>query len=298
MKNIYLILAHSEPRILSLLVQIIKSDTRNDVLVHIDGKVKGGLYKEMADAVTGWGGKITTSRIKVYWGDFSIVKAEMALYTEAVKIGYDYYHLISGVDFPIKPICTIGDFFQSHPNMQFFRCVSEETKHQARITFNTDYYHLTRISSIPILKTIWLKLHLSRGFLEIQKFLGIHRGLKDNFKIYKGDQWCSLSHDAVIYLLSKKKNIEQRFRWTCCPDEIYKQTILMNSHFRNSVYIPEQSLQNAALRLIDWTKGSPYVWTINDKEDIFLSNNFFARKFSTLIDPKILDILLNIQEFR
>lgn len=38
---------------------------------------------------------------------------------------------------------------------------------------------------------------------------------------------------------------------------------------------------NSNIREINWEKGSPYTWTINEKTELESSGNLFARKFST-----------------
>lgn len=290
MKNVYLIMAHNEPKILSILVKKLKQDERNDVLVHIDKKVKGTAFQELESAVQNGGGKICPVRICVTWGDSSQIKAEMALFEEAAKGKYDYYHLLSGSDLPIKPVREIGDFFDLHPDKVFLDCVPEMPAHLKRIKFCTDYYHFMKFCSTPIIGKVYLKI-IDKILVSGQKMLGMSRCAKDGFKMYKGDQWVSLCHDAVEYLLSRKDLIFKRFSYCCCPDEIYKQTVLMNSPFRNCVYQPENSNQRARLRLIDWDRGHPYVWTMADKEEILASGNFFARKFSTKKDEAIVDFL-------
>lgn len=57
MKNVYLIMAHNEPKILSILVKKLKQDERNDVLVHIDKKVKGPAFQELESIVLNGGVK-------------------------------------------------------------------------------------------------------------------------------------------------------------------------------------------------------------------------------------------------
>ena len=92
--------------------------------------------------------------------------------------------------------------------------------------------------------------------------------------------------DAVL----KEKYILSRFKYTCCADEIAIQTILMDSEYKKRLYVPTQN-QNAALRLIDWNRGEPYVWKKDDIEEIMNSNNFFARKFSSFVDRDIVDFI-------
>lgn len=290
MKHIYLIMAHDQPKILNLMVRILKQDERNDILVHIDKKVKGEKYVELESAVIPYGAKICPIRKNVYWGDFSQIEAEMALFEVAIEGGYDYYHLLSGSDLPLKPVKVIDDFFEDHPNLIFLRCLPDISVHQQRIVFCTNYYHFMRMRSIPFLGKLWTKCHFDKIICLFEKCIGVNRIGKDDFKMYKGDQWGSLPHGAVEYLLRKKEFIYQRFRNTCCCDEIYKQTVLMNT-FRTSFYKPEKINQNASLRLIDWERGYPYIWRINDLNQLLTSNCLFARKFSWMVDEKIINAI-------
>ena len=100
----------------------------------------------------------------------------------------------------------------------------------------------------------------------------------------------SLTDSAVRYLLSKESFVRRRFRFTCCPDEIFAQTVLMNSPFKDKRYNPVKN-ENSSLRLIDWKRGAPYVWTNDDKEQIMSSDDLFARKFSTAKDKQIIDYI-------
>lgn len=66
----------------------------------------------------------------------------------------------------------------------------------------------------------------------------------------------------------------------------------MHSPFRENRYAPKASSVAAPgtpaarpdycaiLRYIDWTRGNPYVWKIDDVEELLASNFLFARKFS------------------
>lgn len=53
----------------------------------------------------------------------------------------------------------------------------------------------------------------------------------------KGANWCSLTYDAVGYILSQEDMIRKRFKHTMACDEVYKQTILMNSPLPKSYII-------------------------------------------------------------
>ena len=101
----------------------------------------------------------------------------------------------------------------------------------------------------------------------------------------------SLTDNAVRFLFEQMPYIRRRFRWTSCADEIFAQTVLYNSPFREKVY---SLTLDSALRLIDWKRGNPYVWTMSDIEILKSSHCLFARKFSTIKDADIVDHLATL----
>lgn len=59
-------------------------------------------------------------RIDARWGDYSLVEVELSLFREAFNNGeYEYYHLLSGVDLPIKSQNYIHDFCKIHKGTEF-----------------------------------------------------------------------------------------------------------------------------------------------------------------------------------
>jgi len=70
-------------------------------------------------------------------------------------------------------------------------------------------------------------------------------------------------------------------KYTFCPEELYFQTVIMNSKYAKNV-------SNNNLRYIDWNPSrvgkdstSPAILDLNDLEKIKNSNMLFARKFDT-----------------
>lgn len=116
MRFAYLIMAHNEPELFGILMNLL-DDERNDIYVHIDKKADISLFDKF---------KLKRSRLyfidrmSVYWGDESQVKAEFALLRAAQSNGdYDYYHLLSGVDLPLKSQDYIHQFFEEHRGKEF-----------------------------------------------------------------------------------------------------------------------------------------------------------------------------------
>ena len=110
-KHAYLILARNEFDLLKLIIKSL-DDNRNDIYVHIDAKTKDFNPKDFEN-ITDYSDLIFTDRMKVYWAGFSYVQAIIALMKVAsLKNQYEYYHLISGVDIPLKTQNEIHSFFK------------------------------------------------------------------------------------------------------------------------------------------------------------------------------------------
>jgi hypothetical protein len=69
------------------------------------------------------------------------------------------------------------------------------------------------------------------------------------------------------------------------PDELFFQTIIMNSELRGSI-------ENDNLRFLDWSRDPrPAVLVQKDLPALLSSHKLFARKFDERIDSSILDLL-------
>lgn len=76
-------------------------DDRNDIYIHVDKKTVDVPLEDIRSAVCH--SPLTfIERTFVNWGGYSQINVELALLPEATKKPHSYYHLISGVDFPLK----------------------------------------------------------------------------------------------------------------------------------------------------------------------------------------------------
>lgn len=113
------------------------------------------------------------------------------------------------------------------------------------------------------------------------------RSFINGVQAYGGSQWWSLTGKCIVWLaaICKPDNIVYEFyKSTYIPDEMFFQTIIMNSPFAKSVV-------NDNLRYIDWTRGTEYprILTKDDWNRIVKSKKIFARKFDYSIDSFIFD---------
>lgn len=280
MKHAYCIIAHNEPLILQKLIEAIDDD-RNDIYLLIDKKADISIFQNI---------KVQKSnltyvpRIDIRWGDISQIKAELILFETASKQNvYQYYHLLSGVDLPIKSQDYIHDLLTMHHGKQFVGYAQGEYN-QWDLKRKTSYYYiLTRYYHSPLFIKLLCKA-IRTTVITIQKMVGFTR--KFNIELKKGINWVSITHEFCTYLLTKKQYILKTFKNTLCPDEIFIQTILWNSPFRSQIYNPNSDFESC-LREIDWERGNPYLWgkdEVSVKKDLTIlkhSEKLFARKFSS-----------------
>ena len=103
-------MAHDEFPILHVLLRLL-DNSRNDIYLLIDRKTDfSETFALKYSAV-----HVIKDRIDIRWGDYSQIEAEMLLFETAYDKGpYEYYHLLSGTDLPIKPVPAILKFFDDH----------------------------------------------------------------------------------------------------------------------------------------------------------------------------------------
>ena len=100
------------------------------------------------------------------------------------------------------------------------------------------------------------------------------------FKLKKGSNWVSVTSNFISFLTNHKNEIRRVFRNTLCGDEIFLQTLLWNSPFRNNLFLSNDKTCGN-LREIKWVDHKPYVWKENNYEYLVSCNKLFARKFTS-----------------
>lgn len=284
MKHAYLIIAHNEFEVLSRLLQAL-DDVRNDIYIHFDRKLKEYPSYQLVRA----GLYILTGRIDVRWGDVSVVNAEYALFETAYKNGdYSYFHLLSGVDMPLKSQDYIHRFFEANAGKEFIGYYQGDiTKEINRKVRRWHLFPKAFKDTGGIAATG--KRVLRAACIRLQQVSGIYRNKRVNFK--KGTQWVSLTADCVSYLLQQKEVVGRMYKHTFCADEIFVQTICWNSSFRNCLYDAKNE-GHGCLRAIGWKDNRLNDWQETDFEYLIHSDALFARKFNSR-HLGVVDLILN-----
>jgi hypothetical protein len=230
------------------------------------------------------------SRIDIRWGDVSLVEAEFIILELACCTStYAYIHLLSGQDLPLKNQDDIHSFFDSLPLGTNLVGFSQGEYNQFDLLQNTQYYHiLTRHFHCPNKRWQLLIDHYRNLFLNFQKIVGYKR--KWPYKLYKGSNWISITQDFCCYLIAHKGDIIKSFRGVRCSDEIFVQSLIANSPYKDTV--ADYSKDSANLtRKIDWERGNPYIWRKWDYKELIESDALFARKFNSGVDKDIINLI-------
>lgn len=287
-KHAYLIMAHNKFDMLCHLLKLL-DDERNDIYLHIDLKAKDVPYEEIKKSVNS--SKLTiVKRIDVIWGSFTQIECEMELIKSATNNGdYQYLHLLSGLDLPIKSQDEIHNFFDINNGKEFID-LEEQNDNDVHIRSRCRYYWLFQHYNGRRTKTSIYK-YLEGFSIRIQKILHINR-IPKNVVIKKGANWFSITGKFAKYLVENEEKVNKMFKFSFCSDEVFMQTILYNSDFRNNLYISNDN-EPVSRRLIDWKRGNPYIFRKEDFNMIKSSNCMFARKFDKEVDS---DIIFEIEE--
>ena len=300
MWNAYLIMAHGNWEQLGFLLQLL-DDENNDFYIHIDKRVQMPNADQIKKNVH-YSKIYFTKRVKVKWGGYGTIDASMVLLRNAVKRRYDYYHLMSGSDLPLKTNQEINDFLKKHmytnlskthmTNYLAYGGVGEEMV-RARVSHYNVFVSFFRTK--PWYLGIFFKKVNALGY-HIQKAIHVDRLKGTGLTLYKGSLWYTISHECACFFLKNEKTGKRWFgRMTFSGDEYVLQTLFMNSAFRDTGFIPEKENMSQNLYEIDWehTKGdgSPHLFTAEDIARLDSSKNLFARKFDKNVDSKVIDYL-------
>ena len=260
MKIAYLIAAHGNYRHLE---RLIKALNEGDCVfyIHID-------KQSLLPDIKGENIIFLSERVKVKWSGFSLVQVAINLLQRAFEDGCDYYALISGADYPIKPNSYLLELLQQggeHIQIQKMGADPYAPLSRYKYYYFTDFYNRRNKSSIK-----------TKFFLALQKNL---RKLKIKkqipFQLYTGAQWFVLSKQCVEYIsneIKRNKKYRQFFLFGFCSDESFFQTIIGNSEFRNNV--------KGNLTYTDWSVNpGPTRIGKHHVPVLKASDKFFARKF-------------------
>lgn len=289
-KHAYLIMAHTQPELLKALLRLL-DDERNDIYLHIDKKAEYFPAEELKREVQN-ARLVLTERTDVRWGGYSQINCELVLLKEAVKQEHSYYHLLSGMDLPIKSQDEIHAFFEKHDGLEF---VDEDEPvigeaALARVKYSHKLYGKAG-SLKDVLGVVGTKLQKLVGTDRTKKYPGI--------VFQKGRNWFSITHALAKLVAEKEAWIADVFGDSVCGDELFLQTVAENSPFADKICNAVTMPDVPDTRLIDWERGNknnPYIFREDDFEELKNSDALFARKFDWNTDRRIVEKIYELSD--
>jgi len=287
----YCLLVHKNPRQLCRLVRSIFSAS-DFFYVNIFGNssTKESWIRELKEFESD--NFFAIFRYERSWGQFQVVDATLDSMKRLARFDYNYFINLSGQCYPLKPIDSVKRFLdgKSYAYMATFK-MPYPSLGLGRIRYS--YYRNPFFSLCDIFldKTFGKWKYETRRFVRHGYFLRfprINKQLPYNLEPYGGSAYFCLPKKHVDYILEflrEKPSVLDFFKRAFAPDELFFQTIIMNSQLKDTV-------TNDNLRYIDWSKQGvplPAVLTIEDKEKLLDSPKLFARKFDIEVDAQILD---------
>ena len=270
----YLIRAHHKPVELARLVERLTTDNAS-VYVHVDARASAKTYAAMRRKL---GNVHWVERVPARYAGFSLVRSMLAGLADIASAEPMPTHTVflSGQDYPLRPAPEIEQALAGHPGeslVEHFPIPDPERWADDNGGLDRIAYwyfervrYRTRILRLPLLR---------RSF---------PRGLKP----YGGSAWCVLSDEAVRTLLDFPAERPDAFRFFAhakMPDEIFTQTVLLNSPAGERVL-------NESTHYVDWPGGShPATFRRDDFPRLAGSGKLFARKFDVDEDAEILDLI-------
>jgi len=284
-RHAYLIAAHNKPAQLITLLTLL-NDACNDIYLHLDAKATC-FSEDALRAAAPKSRMFFVERRDARWGSEVFIDVIVSLLARAASEEHVFYHMLSGVDLPLKPQREIHAYFDAHAGEEFVSFERETAKPEV-IAGRIGLWHWTR----PVNPFV-LKFHRRLTPLSgrLQQLFGVNRVKKSGVTFQKGGVWFSITHAFARYALEQMPKYRVFYKHSSCADEIWLQTALYNSPFmQKRAFMGFDDELAATMRYVDWTGGgaSPRTLTSADFDMLMESGLLFARKFDEAVDADVI----------
>lgn len=285
MRHAILILGHGSYNIIEKCLEVLDSNNI-DFYIHVNKLSKTD--PSYLEHITKKSKVVLIERMEMYWGSYRMSECELKLLATAAQVGYDYYHFISGQDLPLVTPKELDTFFTQNAGKEFVRKYFRGELHEKnlwRIKYRYPLIPLFHKTNNKILngiqKLLFMRLIRAPRKKKLETF-------QEQIPLFLCDPWWSITSNLANYILENKKFITEYFlEDSFAPDELYMLSMLMH----NPELARYQTDENT--RYLDWKRGHPYVWRIEDYEELSRAKAIFARKFDVNQSAELIEMLVN-----
>lgn len=306
MNQAILIMMHKNPEQVVRLVKYFPDD-RCVCFIHIDRKCRINL-DEFQAALDTVNRKciILGERISGQLANWSLAKISLILIKKAYQYSQDkgiifsYYRLLSGQDYPIRTFEEYEAFLENNYPREFMGLshYEEGVRHVqdkfGRWRFNgirnllaqiikSETLYRACIAPVYLCEVIWTKI----------KGTPYEKMCREGYITAGGPSWWNITDRLAGYIVEqveKKNPVIDIVKRTATPEESIIQVL-----YATAPRYKKERLYN--LTIGNYGKGEQkitghtYAWRAEDLPELLESDCFFARKFDTNIDSKVLDRL-------
>jgi hypothetical protein len=274
-KQVFLIQAHKDIAQLNALVEQLRDE---DFLVYVNLDRKSALDP----AAVHPSARLVRERIDVHWGGFSQVQAVLNSLRQIVAEvpDFDKVLFLSAQDFPLLSNAALKQQLALLSGRELLDTVAiGAAPGQWAADYRYRYFYPEGSTRLARLACALAK--------RLMRAAGLARRLPDGLQPWGGSSWWALSRACVAMLLEqveRKPGLLRFFRRVACPDEMFFQTLVMNSPFRERVL-------GSNLRYVQWPEHgarNPEVLDEGDFERVAASDAHFCRKLDSTVSACLL----------
>ncbi len=284
----FLVLAHTDPVQVARLCRAL--DHRARIFVHLDAKtdIRPFLAQPLPPSVT-----FIPDRVTVSWAAYSQVEATLRLMRAALASGHTFSHLVmlSGLDYPIKPLADLHAFLQRHEGRELIRFVDASEQSHYRVYFE----HYWFLEANTWLRPASLDRDIRHGFGRVLRQF-VRKPQPLGIKCCWGSAYWALTPACSAHILRYADENPAYVRWarsSFAVDEHFFQTIVAHSPFLQAAegFQPYEGTGPQTWRLGCLHINRRKVHTEADFDELRDSDKFFVRKLMSGPSDALLDRL-------
>lgn len=287
MRIAVLCFAHKDPDLLNVQIsQFIVNNEETDIYIHLDAKSlwMKDLIKKSEHVI------FISNPVSVSWGDDSMMKALILSWNE-IRLEnrhYDYFIMTTGQDLVVKK--GLKEFLLANRGKIWIEAEEQDKWRKRVLTYKFPKVFCRDLSSPNY---IFLRILRSVYFRLLRLNIFPKRKLKFDLNaltVYYSFNWSVMPYNVFEYCsdyIFNNSDFRQIFLNTILPEDSFLGTLIMNSPFKDDVVM--LSMRKTATQTFHYPFSvHPRILSMDDVHNIESSDCFFARKFDSKVDGKVI----------
>lgn len=292
--TVFLLYTFKEPE---LLERVSRALAPHPLVVHVDAKVDEAPFRA---AVAGTGDRVqfVDDRVLVNWGGYSQVRAIRRLVARGLDLATsddEYMVMLSGQDYPVKPMQALDKFFDEGRPAQYLRAFvvadsSDHYRRQVNRRHFRDLPFLARRTVQPRLRR--LRNIAIRGLEKLNVVMPRLTPPKGLVVAHGGTHFALTAGCLRTLESSVTTEIESYFSKVFCPEENFYHSLLASSPSDVEGWSLEPFQGRGQRRYANLHHIDPTllkVYTAADWPEVSTFDRFFFRKVSSKASAELLD---------